>query len=686
MDIGDISKVANRKRLNVDAEKLREKVTRETAKIIKLKVAQDTAYWDLKEKLQQVEGNHERLQQNMVEVQMQHEAISGQYQDELRLRPETLNKMSSTREICDVLEEYSERLKETLSRCKNDQATLCEAYQKSGQLVRDIKIKHLQDDEKNKQLIERLEEKVKLTSEHQNQLLQYFTAAKQQGDAELADTKQKLAVAVGQKDELLATVNELQRKLDLNHHDLQKKEESISSLQNDMKQLLHEFNLQASDMKNTMINQDKDLKEATESNEALKKALNNQETFTRSICDQNNQLQEKISALEEENIATNNAIKDLDAKLQVATEKNDDYKTVVAILNEKQEDLKKAIIQKDELQKATEAEIQNLKDKQSALECAKAEVVSELVASKEDCEAKAAHIQELEMLVEDLQKKLADGKIELEQLKASSTQQIKDLTDTVTSKDKELDTKASTIAQLMTELKAATDARGKLELSAQKMKKDADAEREAARDKEKKITKQVEQLEIVVRSKDDELSKQMSIILETRAEKERLQDKIQSMQNTIDNIQKELTGRVLPSVNRLPPEQDDNAVMCAPSKDLSPKLPTPQFAVPRNEPKQLDSMLFNLFSDGSMDGDTIDPSEVNRRFEALSRGERVAPMPLNLLKRRAGVPAAHGGLKYKASTANDEPISLSQVKSDLKKQDKTFFKNKRADPKSKKLK
>lgn len=67
--------------------------------------------------------------------------------------------MSSTREICDVLEEYSERLKETLSRCKNDQATLCEAYQKSGQLVRDIKLKQIQGDEQNKQLIERLEEK-----------------------------------------------------------------------------------------------------------------------------------------------------------------------------------------------------------------------------------------------------------------------------------------------------------------------------------------------------------------------------------------------------------------------------------------------------------------------------------------------------------------------------------------------
>lgn len=38
MDIGEITKVANRKRLNSDAEKLREKVSRETAKIIKLKV------------------------------------------------------------------------------------------------------------------------------------------------------------------------------------------------------------------------------------------------------------------------------------------------------------------------------------------------------------------------------------------------------------------------------------------------------------------------------------------------------------------------------------------------------------------------------------------------------------------------------------------------------------------------
>lgn len=49
-------------------------------------VAQDTAYWDLNE------AEHERLQQNMLDVQMQHEALSARYQAEQRHRPETLNR------------------------------------------------------------------------------------------------------------------------------------------------------------------------------------------------------------------------------------------------------------------------------------------------------------------------------------------------------------------------------------------------------------------------------------------------------------------------------------------------------------------------------------------------------------------------------------------------------------------
>nr|XP_037875058.1 uncharacterized protein LOC110386614 isoform X1 [Bombyx mori] len=139
MDISDITKVASRKRISEDAEKLREKVSRETAKIIKLKVAQDTAYWDLKEKLQQVEANHERLQQNMVEVQMQHEATSGQYQDELRLRPETLNKVQGARRVCSVLEEAAARARAAGARAAADRSALCGALRHGGLRVRGLR-------------------------------------------------------------------------------------------------------------------------------------------------------------------------------------------------------------------------------------------------------------------------------------------------------------------------------------------------------------------------------------------------------------------------------------------------------------------------------------------------------------------------------------------------------------------
>ncbi|CAD0201575.1 unnamed protein product [Chrysodeixis includens] len=97
--------------------------------------------------------------------------------------------------------------------------------------------------------------------------------------------------------------------------------------------------------------------------------------------------------------------------------------------------------------------------------------------------------------------------------------------------------------------------------------------------------------------KDAELSAQVALIMDGRAEKERLQQKIQGMQNTIDNIQKELTGR-LAGVSAAAAE--------APEQD-APRRPD-------------DASLYNFLSDGSVDGDALDPREVGRRFQALQRG------------------------------------------------------------------
>lgn len=41
MDLSDINKVASRERVNTDAENLREKMSRESSKIIKLRVSVD---------------------------------------------------------------------------------------------------------------------------------------------------------------------------------------------------------------------------------------------------------------------------------------------------------------------------------------------------------------------------------------------------------------------------------------------------------------------------------------------------------------------------------------------------------------------------------------------------------------------------------------------------------------------
>ncbi|CAH0731578.1 unnamed protein product, partial [Brenthis ino] len=675
MEIGEINNVANRKRINVEVEKLREKVSRETAKIIKLKVAQDTAYWDLKEKLQQVEGNHERLQQNMVEVQMQHETMSGQYQDELRLRPDTLNKLTSTREICEVLEDYGERLKETLSRCKADQAALCAAYRESGRRVRDLTQRQLQADERHRLLVDSLQDKVKVGSEHHNQLLQLFSATRQQAEADVGELKNKLDQALHLKDNLVNNVNELNRKLELCTFDVEKKEQTISNLQRDMKQLLQDFNSQSSDAKNTLMKQEKDLKEALEANSSLKAALNNQEQFTKSVCEQNNILQEKVAALEDEKSSSTAIIHDLENKLQDAININEGLNNDVRSLREDRERLLTDTNDKEQLLRSYKEDVEKLNEQISGMDEEKNEITSNLNKVVEELNEKHRNIEELTATIQHLNQKIAENENTYKEHCELSEEQLKELRARVEALDRELDAKATAITQLMSELKLSTDIRSKLETTLQKAKKEIDIERDNVKERERKMNERINKLETDVKDKEDELSKQMSIILEMRNEKDRLQEKIQGMQNTIDNIQKELTGRRAPPP---PADHDDNAVLTPARKNFEPASPSIQkpveFAVPRKEPK-LDSMLYNIFSDSSMEGDTLDVSEVNRRFAALARGERVSPAPLAALKRRAGVAAPARAPRPQQEC--DGSISLSQVKNDMKMKERSFFKNKK---------
>lgn len=82
-------------------------------------------------------------------------------------------------------------------------------------------------------------------------------------------------------------------------------------------------------------------------------------------------------------------------------------------------------------------------------------------------------------------------------------------------KEKEIDSKADTINLLMSEVKTGTDARSRLEVTVQKLKKEIEAEKEAGTERERKMGNQIEQLETTARvsSKADKINKTDTVTL-----------------------------------------------------------------------------------------------------------------------------------------------------------------------------
>ncbi|KAM3959285.1 uncharacterized protein ACR2FA_006589 [Aphomia sociella] len=528
-------------------------------------------------------------------------------------------------------------------------------------------------------------------------MIQYLSESKQKTEAELNETRVRLITAQTQKDELSTVASELNKQLEQVKQELYTKDTSILTMQKDMKQLLHEFNSQSNEMKNAYGRKEKDLKDALEETECLKRALGNQEAFTDSVRKQNDQLQEQLAAADELRNVTNQHIEQLQAKLEDGKNILDETNKELSKLQDKIKYLQEEIDEKHAIITMKEKEINTLQMELYNLEAVKAALTSDLEASKVRGDAEEARATEMSAACELLHNKLEGTETAFNSYKDTSDARIAELTTAVENKDKELDSKAGTIAQLMCEVTSAVDTSAKLETALHKMRRELDTERDSGREKERKYAQQVERLEGLLREKDDELSKQMSIILEIRAEKERLQEKFQGVQNTMDNIQKQLARPLAPPPPREAPEHDDNArpfVSQRPASaayrkayfeqvDYQMKMtskPTLSQRKPAElesgEPKHLDSMLFSLFSDNSMDdgGNMLDPREISRRIAALSPAGR----------RRGAVPSR--APRYGIDDDDDNAISLSQVKNNLKNKDqRTFFKTKR-DVKAKKVK
>ncbi|XP_050673610.1 putative leucine-rich repeat-containing protein DDB_G0290503 isoform X7 [Leptidea sinapis] len=714
MEMSDISKVANQRRVTQNADQLREKFSRETAKIIKLKVAQDTAYWDLEQKLQQVQDKHERLQQNMVELQMQYENVSGQYQDELRWRPETLNKLNSTRAICDVLEDYCERLKQTLSSCKSDQGALSAAYQDTAQIVRDLKAKHKQAEDKSKQDVSILESKVQQSIEHNRQLMEMFEANKQQIERELKTASENLADRDSLIKELSNKLSESNTKYNTAQSEMFQKNECIITLQRQMEHMVQEISSQSDEIKKAFLNKEKELEEAMESNATLKTALRDKEQYAKTLSDQNGSLQDKLTELEQMYSIALNTVEDFKIALTDASNKEDNLNTVIATLTKEKQDLLDDMKKKDEDASNVQEKLNTIittltEEKQKLLEDIKQK--DELIKSQNDkidnltesLETRvkeisdtaielASALQEVENLKSSTEK-LQSEKLTLnEQLEAlqnefkahrdSSEQESLELRNSLVEKDKELDSKTTVIMNLISELNSSTSAQNKIqsELVNCRMQLEAEIEKVKLGDAANK-------------EKEEELSKQMSTICEMRSEMAQLQEHKARMQEKIDNIQKELTGRPPISVPVMQPEHDDNAVMLTPvsnkntSKLRSPPLIKQQekeAVTRRYEPQELENMLYNIFSDNSTDDSLHQVGQVKRRYAAISQGRQLPPpmtRPNGGAKRRSAVSSAQAEQAKKPAYSCD--VQKSQEKNDFNDR-KRFFKSRVIENKDKK--
>ncbi|KAH9633774.1 hypothetical protein HF086_005408, partial [Spodoptera exigua] len=247
----------------------------------------------------------------------------------------------------------------------------------------------------------------------------------------------------------------------------------------------------------------------------------------------------------------------------------------------------------------------------SNLETEKIQLTEQLKKTEQERSSVSSSLDEVTSVAEQLRCELADARAQLDSERAAHGAACERLQTAAAAKDRELDANTGTIARLMADLRAESDARARADAAAAAARRQHDAERDAARHAELQLRDALARLERSVEDKDREIGAQMTIILDMRTEKhcklvhlrcgdlcqfgigsqERLQERIQGMQNTIDNIQKELTGRLaapkLAAEECEPPELDEAPVS-----------------------RRADDPVFGFLSDGSVDGDALDVSVI----------------------------------------------------------------------------
>ncbi|XP_022835596.1 uncharacterized protein LOC111363041 [Spodoptera litura] len=373
----------------------------------------------------------------------------------------------------------------------------------------------------------------------------------------LADAREQLGAARARALELAAARDALATRL-------RQADEAAAAMRADVSRLVQQFDSQAADMKQSIARLEDEARAAR-----------------REVSARDEQLQRGAALLDE-------------AKKTIEHLKQQEARHVDLI-----DHLEKDIIAKNELQHSSKEEILSMQHRISNLEAEKIKINEQLNETEQERGRARDALDELTSVVEQLRRELDDARAQLDSERAA----LGALREAAAARERELDANTGTIARLMADLRAEAD---------------HDAERDAARLAELQLRDALARLERSVQDKDREIAAQMTIILDMRGEKERLQERIQGMQNTIDNIQKELTGRL--AAPKVAPEQCE-----PPELDDTPAT------------RRADDPVFGFLSDGSVDGDALDVS-VPRRSEVLGPATRAVVQSAVCAGARGGAP------------------------------------------------
>ncbi|CAD0224733.1 unnamed protein product [Spodoptera littoralis] len=478
-------------------------------------------------------------------------------------------RLAGARGVCEALEEYGERLRRCVGRARCDRAALQAAYSQCGARVRQL-----------------------AAARDAARRAGQRSASRESAAAQsLADAREQLGGARARAHELAAARDALASRL-------RQADEAAAAMRADVSRLVQQFDSQAADMKQSI---------ARLEDEARAARLE--------VSARDDQLQRGAALLDE-------------AKKTIEHLKQQEARHVDLI-----DHLEKDIIAKNKLQHSSKEEILSMQHCISNLEAEKIKINEKLNETEQERGRARDALDELTSVAEQLRRELDDARAQLDSERAA----LGALREAAAARERELDANTGTIARLMADLRAEADARARADAGAAAARRQHDAERDAARLAELQLRDALARLERSVQDKDHEIAAQMTIILDMRGEKsqfhaeemsspffwsptlrgipipmtgigfgrqERLQERIQGMQNTIDNIQKELTGRL--AAPKVAPEQCE-----PPELDDTPAT------------RRADDTVFGFLSDGSVDGDTLDAREVGRRFEALRGGGRL---------------------------------------------------------------